>query len=881
MNKLTRKSFIETEFFRHKEKRRFFFLPFVLVLFTIVFTEKMAALISTVLVGPLSSSIKRSTLSIEIICVLITGWILTVFIVKGWKQIKLSLLLEAAILSVGSVYLYFRLIEHHQFSYVPFAFIMSKSVCLADIVVVPLIGLFLYYVIFGVRYSIGTKSSTSDSHGFYADSALALNESNDLLGRLPRVHELTKKILATANAGHSFAVGIIGMWGSGKTTFLNSVEQILYKESDVVQFRFNPWVARTMNGISTIFFKDLSAKLSLYDDSLKTDILSYSDELLRSVENSQFAIVKTFFSLFAKDRELEERFELLNQSIQSLRKKIVIFIDDVDRLDKDEVIEVLRIIRNTANFGNTFFIVAFDKVYVTDSIRQSLGSDTEEYLEKIFQLEYYLPLNPNGEIFKEALLVELSKYTGEENTEVIDKIRKDEDVFSYFEILPPIKDYIRTFRDVQRFMNIFLLNYSIVKNNIYLPDYISICILRLKYPEVYHALYYDTYRYLMVPETTFSKFQYGALFLKFNGKDDNNLEDSVLHQDIKANPRKFALNPAETSNVIKLVGSIFIRKNQWGISSPNRTLRNNHLTISDSGSFSRYFDFSMFERLDQSVFEAVFSKDLSDLETEITTWNNAAGISTDLQLKLENFTNFSNRMVFEKVIRTIVLFANLPSPHNPIYFNMFVFDNFYAKFRSRGNDSNTVLNELYQGDKIAFKRFFESLYDRVNPNGRWGFQQEFAWQLIRDYGDNFILSHAELKEMLKRNFFDVINAFQSVNEDILRFYAQLLNLGAKIDSQGNRIFSDKTSGEITDKCREIVEKDFRKFLGINLNRDQEGRYSMVGWESRIYGSVDEFESYLNGKKNERSAEEFARFIGLLKQARTPVSFEFKEVEFIR
>lgn len=64
-------------------------------------------------------------------------------------------------------------------------------------------------------------------------------------------------------------------------------------------------------------------------------------------------------------------------------------IDDLDRLDADEILEVLKLIRNTANFPYLKFVVACDRKYVIEQLR-SRAID-EKYLEKIFMVDFQLP----------------------------------------------------------------------------------------------------------------------------------------------------------------------------------------------------------------------------------------------------------------------------------------------------------------------------------------------------------------------------------------------------------------------------------------------------------------------------------------------------------
>src|SRR5690606_11617606 len=84
-------------------------------------------------------------------------------------------------------------------------------------------------------------------------------------------------------------------------------------------------------------------------------------------------------------------YDSINDCIVKINKQIIVFIDDLDRLDCKEVIEVLRIVRNTANFTNMVYVVAYDRSYVNQAIKKINKFSFETYLEKIFQVEFSLP----------------------------------------------------------------------------------------------------------------------------------------------------------------------------------------------------------------------------------------------------------------------------------------------------------------------------------------------------------------------------------------------------------------------------------------------------------------------------------------------------------
>jgi hypothetical protein len=803
------------------------------------------------------------------------------FVKKGWKLVNIPVLLEAYIWAFSIIYLYFRFIEPSRFLYVPSRFITSIHV--TDGFLLLPVGLIFYYILYCIRYFRQTIPDRSSSNGFFTDSPFILNQSNDSLGRVEYIKDLASKILSTNATDHSFAIGIVGQWGAGKTAFLNTLEDQLKTKSDVIQLQFNPWISHNTDNITAIFFSDLASRLSQYDDSLKTEITAYSRELLQSVDNNSFAIFRQLFESSIKEKELQEQYKLINEHIQRLQKKVVVYIDDVDRLDKKEVVEVLRIIRNTADFGNTFFIVAFDKSYVTTCINEALINNSENYLEKIFQIEYYLPLHPDKLVYKKSLLTYLRSYIPETYQKVLDYIEDpsantaNAGFITHFEILPPVNYYMRTFRDVIRFMNIFLLNYDRIQHNIYLPDFIGICLLRLRYPEVYQVIYYNKRVFLSTSEAfSFMESESGELFLNCREKEKRNLENTEIYYYLTEHHKRLALNNNEISDVMNLLHSIFKIPNATGSYPDRRTLRNHHMTITDAAYFDRYFDFSLTGRLDQHEFDEALTLPIEELEKKISEWSKARQITTDLIVKLENLSTPDNKEFFEKVIRAIVYLTNQPHPNDSTKLLSFSFHNFYEKLGGNAGDANEIIQKKYSGNKQEFKTFLKSLYFQNADSGIWGFLNNFAVTMLKEHDDEFIFTHEELEDLIKNSFIAAVTANPQLSLEIMEFYSQGIRLFQKQNTGKDHMVPEGKGVEMTEKLRNALEKNIRVLLEYNIFRRGPGHnYEEDRWHRVIYGSDEAFAKALENQASNPVVKEYREFQNLYRANKQPVEFSFK------
>ena len=74
---------------------------------------------------------------------------------------------------------------------------------------------------------------------FYSEKPIILGKE-DLLGRAKVANELSREIKSYKNED-SLTIGIVGKWGSGKTSFINMVLENFEENDDYIIIKFNPW----------------------------------------------------------------------------------------------------------------------------------------------------------------------------------------------------------------------------------------------------------------------------------------------------------------------------------------------------------------------------------------------------------------------------------------------------------------------------------------------------------------------------------------------------------------------------------------------------------------------------------------------------------------
>lgn len=322
---------------------------------------------------------------------------------------------------------------------------------------------------------------------FLSDEPIS-ESTQDRLEYKPYVDNLSR-ILLNESFSKSFSIALVGPWGNGKSSILDLVKNEIHlseldRQSNLF-VNFLPYLNHKEEEIINEFFILLSNQLSKYDGEIANQILNYSQKITDLYNSKSITdFVSKPYSILS-NKAAKELYEKINESLARINKKIIVFIDDLDRLSGNEIIQILKLIRNTANFKNTIFVVAMDKDYVLQRLKSSNEVLNSAYLEKFFQLEIYLP-EIDKNVLKENFIEAFDKKNNYDTSDFIDKIKN---ALLNRNIL--FDDYVKNLRDVKRYTNQIKFDYPFVQNEINLVDFINFTFFKTKFPSMVGQLYID------------------------------------------------------------------------------------------------------------------------------------------------------------------------------------------------------------------------------------------------------------------------------------------------------------------------------------------------------------------------------------------------------
>ena len=312
--------------------------------------------------------------------------------------------------------------------------------------------------------------------GYQVDQPIR-SEDEDLLGRRGEAKSLSEKIFKTDTSKGAFTLGLTAPWGAGKTSFMLVMREYLTKKpsQEVIVMAFNPWMYRKAPNLTQVFFEELSRTLAPYNSDLASAFIRYVRSLLAQESNAWLQLVARLLPQESNEKSITEQYESLSQEICRLGRKIFIFIDDVDRLEREELVELFALVRNSSSFPCMSYILAYDKEYVASQLKGCFDQHTHRYMEKILQEEYALAqITP--EQLEQALKMELEEIG---YGALFAAIKESQILLSY---------HLPTLRAVKRICNTLSSCRRALEGNVAIFDWFIIELIRTQYPRLFDFL---------------------------------------------------------------------------------------------------------------------------------------------------------------------------------------------------------------------------------------------------------------------------------------------------------------------------------------------------------------------------------------------------------
>ena len=317
-------------------------------------------------------------------------------------------------------------------------------------------------------------------------------EDEDTLGRAKLAHSFADQICAL-NPADGFVVGVMGPWGSGKTSFVNLTAKHLVTVGTTV-LELNPWMFSGADQLVKTFFIELSAQLKLRPDlaEIGKRVEDYGETFSGLgwvpvvgpwIDRLRIAFRIVGALLRRRKISIDEGRDKVRKALTALSKPIVIVVDDIDRLTTSEIRDIFKLVRVTASFPKVIYLLAFDRERIEKALDEQ-GVPGRNYLEKIVQIGYDLPAVPDRVLISQVSLA-------------IDSALAHVDEAGPFDsglwpdvLMEIIRPLIRNMRDIRRYAAAVFGTVSGVGKQVALVDVLALEAVRVFLPDVFRQMHH-------------------------------------------------------------------------------------------------------------------------------------------------------------------------------------------------------------------------------------------------------------------------------------------------------------------------------------------------------------------------------------------------------
>jgi hypothetical protein len=333
------------------------------------------------------------------------------------------------------------------------------------------------------------------SPGYSADRPID-SEAEDKFKRWPFAKRIGDTLASRVDPS-SLVIGLYGPWGDGKTSTLRMMANVLRDNPKVVVVNFNPWLFASDEQLLRSFFatlataigkslptktEDLGRILKRYGSLLSLASVSIAGVVSVGVGDAASGLGEALSTV-----ELDELRQRLETLLREADKRVIVLIDDIDRLDRHEIQAIFKLVKLSASFDFTSYVLAFDDEIVAAALGEKYGGGGSTagraFLEKIIQVPLHLPPADPQALRQLAFAgVDLAILSA-------GMVLSEQQAQSFGRrFVDGLEPSLKTPRQAKLFVNALLFALPLLKGEVDPVDQMLIEGIRILYPRLYFAI---------------------------------------------------------------------------------------------------------------------------------------------------------------------------------------------------------------------------------------------------------------------------------------------------------------------------------------------------------------------------------------------------------
>jgi hypothetical protein len=239
------------------------------------------------------------------------------------------------------------------------------------------------------------------------------DELDDALGRA-RFAKGLADLISNAPKGMTLRIGVYGGWGEGKTSVLKLMQRQLEAKDHVCIF-IQSWATRSTDALLERLIRDIARELGISLRlgarqwarpfrkilGISRNVVAAVDPRIKAADAVLGKAIEAVFGEALSRAEAQQTEIVLKMIAEKLgERKLIVFVDDLDRVRPEVIPELLLTLREALNQPNYFYVMALapDIVQAGLESQNKKWGDATAFLEKIIELPRQLPPASNDEL---------------------------------------------------------------------------------------------------------------------------------------------------------------------------------------------------------------------------------------------------------------------------------------------------------------------------------------------------------------------------------------------------------------------------------------------------------------------------------------------------
>lgn len=371
-----------------------------------------------------------------------------------------------------------------------FSLSMNHKVCLnLEFIIIGITLLIARLVIInGEKKENKTNKTTETEHLLLLKDEPITNIEDDLLD-ITQAKESLVNYIKYYHSEKSFVLGLVGEWGSGKTSLIKLAEKEVENENIKI-VNFDVWNLKDEESLFDGFYKLLLKTIGTNGNHLELR------KNLNKYKKILFSYIKTNTSMPFDDlipdfnSDIETIKKEINKVIKKYDKELVIVIDDLDRMPSEKILFIMKLLKNIIDFNGVKYILCYDTTKLNNILKDSYSIN---YVEKITNAQILVPEidRVSFNVLLNSTINAIFKHYKIE-IDILDKELSN--------LLLKISQDLNNMRSLIRFVNSMSLNINTLKKiDLYKTDFIGLEYLRVSNEKLYKYIYQNYMHFISKP----------------------------------------------------------------------------------------------------------------------------------------------------------------------------------------------------------------------------------------------------------------------------------------------------------------------------------------------------------------------------------------------